>query len=731
MDELLAKPDIPLLEHLHDVTKRGDEIAKHLGLDPELRARALLACALHDVGKTTESFQLYIRGERNRAYPHALASLPIILVAELQLINNFGGNSRHLLATAAVLSHHSPLTVNLYRGFQQKPDYLFDPLKALLQNLWHLLESLGLDGLSPAETWDKLAREPPSALLERMFSFGAENRSLRGLLQALPPERFAPVKSVLHLSDWLVSARRGVPIVIFLQDGATAIQDYIKQQGHTLRKFQKDAQQNYGKSLSLRAPTGTGKTEALLLWAGDTDRLIYLLPSQVTVNAMWRRLRSIYGDKRVGLAHGRADYILRKEEEEPPLDARLFGSVFAKPVTVATLDQYLLAHLHGRHWEERRVLARNSALVFDEIHSYEPYTLGMLSKALQREPPARIALASATLPPALLDLFPSLEVSVEAEESLWQRRRYKLELQDEPLLNALHQIITEAQQGRNVLVVSNTVVQAQDIYRRIGNLLKKRKGRWSKLRLLHSRFAFRDRQRKEEQVMAPEPGVILVATQVVEVSLDISYDVLFTEIAPLDAIVQRMGRVNRRGEDSPVPVRVFCQWEDRSEYLYGREMLEASQDLLRTLPQYPTDRDLMEATHHLYEKIVPSETFQREWEEGRQALDEVQRVLGCYTIDLTDEEMREKFTARREHLSIDVLPKALEQKAYQLLKDNERWRIVELLVPVPVWWTIQFSDFFYMASDLQCRVCRLPYDNEVGLSPPSEHDLEEKVSGII
>ncbi len=89
---------------------------------------------------------------------------------------------------------------------------------------------------------------------------------------------------------------------------------------------------------------------------------------------------------RVGLAHGRASYLLRQEADEDPLDARLFGSVFAKPVTVATLDQYLLAHLHGRHWEERRSLVRRATLVLDEIHAYEPYTLGLLLEALRREP---------------------------------------------------------------------------------------------------------------------------------------------------------------------------------------------------------------------------------------------------------------------------------------------------------------------------------------------------------
>ena len=67
-------------------------------------------------------------------------------------------------------------------------------------------------------------------------------------------------------------------------------------------------------------------------------------------------------------------------------------------MTIATLDQFLMAHLHGRHWEERQTLARPTTVILDEIHAYEPYTLGLLLEALRRERPARLALASATLP---------------------------------------------------------------------------------------------------------------------------------------------------------------------------------------------------------------------------------------------------------------------------------------------------------------------------------------------
>ena len=118
----------------------------------------------------------------------------------------------------------------------------------------------------------------------------------------------------------------------------------------------------------------------------------------------------------------------------------------------------------------------------------------------------------------------------------------------------IEKIIREAESGKRVLVILNTVHFAQEVYRKLvgkacSSSLK------NNIFLLHSRFTLEDRRNKEteyiEKFKNPKPpteniGEILVATQVVEASLDIDADVLFTEICPLDALIQRMGRVLRR-----------------------------------------------------------------------------------------------------------------------------------------------------------------------------------------
>jgi len=721
--ELLAKPDVSLIAHLTEVTRLGDEIAQRLGLLERLRAKVILACALHDIGKATNDFQEHIRGKCKNACPHALASFPFVFIAESHLARSYNWAPTNLEATASVLTHHSPLGPTLYKGYEKPPAYHPD-LPQVLQEVWELLVSYHLQGLPPFEEfWKDLQpflREPPVALLDTPLPFNSEYRSLRGILQRLPTKEFAQVKAVLHLADWLASAKQSQTSVLFLSEGKEIVEKHIQKIPMSLREFQRKARDASSKTdiLWLRAPTGTGKTEALLSWAGDAERILYLLPTQATADAMWRRLQGIYGKDAVALTHGRASYMLRRESErepeEDPLDMRLFGSVFAKPITVATLDQYLLAHLHGRHWEERRTLARQATVILDEIHAYEPYTLGLLQAALQRERPARIAMASATLPDGLLRLLPDGEL-IEAEESLWQRQRYHLELCDGTLLdNGIKVAVQFAKQGKSVLVVANTVRDAQSLYRQLREDFC-----WEKSELLHARFVFRDRLCKASRVDKPESGMIFVATQVVEVSLDISYDVLVTEAAPLDALVQRMGRVNRYGQKPPAPVVIFRNWSEGSRHIYGREMLEWSVEILNGLPALPTDGDLAHATQCLYERVIETEEWQKELQEGQKTLDDLQRTLGCYTIDLADEEMRALFTARRGTLSVEVLPAQFVEEAYELKEKGEGWRLPELLVSVPIYWLKQ-SDFFSPASDLECIQTFLPYDTDYGLQAPAD-----------
>ncbi|MDM7461380.1 MAG: CRISPR-associated helicase Cas3' [bacterium] len=715
MGELLAKPNETLTEHTKRVLERAREICKRLQLQDELTKRIELACLMHDVGKATQSFQKHICGTQGRAYPHALASFPLALALEAK---RFGQGSPKL-ATAAVLSHHSPLHPTLYQGFQL-PDWLHAPLEAWLQEIL------------PKEEADQLIqciRSNPVQWLHQEVQYPDGSRTLMQQFQRLPVRDFTTVKGVLCLADWLASGGHGSAKIVFLEGGARKLNERLHKNGLQLYDYQQQCRYSDASRLYLHAPTGSGKTEALLLWASDSQRILYLLPTQATANAMWRRLANIYGKKKVGVAHSRALLELASDFEEPPLDVKLFSHVFAKPITVATLDQYLLAHLHGRHWEIRRLLSRHATVLMDEIHAYEPYTLGLLRAALESDPPARLAIASATLPSPLRQTLGDA-LLVSADENLWRQRRHKITLEESRALEeALHEALEHAAHNETVLFVVNTVPLAQQLYREARAAAAQRKTRRPEVHLLHSRFIYRDRRSKEETIQNPAAGTLLIATQVVEVSLDISFQRLYTELAPLDALVQRMGRVNRKGElPNPALVHILCQYDLRSEYLYGKETLEQTLAALKKLPQNPTNRELSDAADLLYRHIWHSESFQEALQQGRQTLQEVQRICGCYTLDLKDEQMRRLFATRPGEIQIEVLPEQFVQEAYQLRAQKMLWRLPDLLVSVPHWWLIQYPQHFTPVADLAVAVTSLPYSEEVGLEHPAQ--AQETTSGL-
>lgn len=710
-DTLLAKPDVSLKEHLFEVYNKVKEISRYLKLSDDLYKKTLLAAILHDIGKATISFQSYIRKQSKDSYPHALASFPFVLLLEIEMTMNaeFGE------ATAAVLTHHSPLTFKLYKGYG-KPDYDLDKLRVLLVHILSFLETELDSKLSPKllEKLISFIQNEPTGLLDRSWSKNGHSISLRGHLQNLDTEKFASVKTVLHLADWIVSSGKSDLNKIFLIEGSQWVEKALSR--YELRDFQKRSSEHTGsKVLYLRAPTGSGKTEALLLWARHAMRILYFLPTQATTNAMWDRLRMIFPSEYVGISHGNANYILNSHDESS-LDMRLFSSAFAKPVVVATLDQYLFAHLHGKYWEDKLTLSKQAAVILDEIHAYEPYTIGLLVRALEKVPPAYYALASATLPESLLKYFPHNKeaVRIEADSSIWEKKRHRLYLQKDGNIieDGVNLAIKHANMGKKVLVVLNTIQQAQNFY----NILRKKcEGKGIGTTLLHSRFILRDRYKKEKLIKTVKAPFILVATQVVEVSLDISYDILITEIAPLDAIIQRMGRINRRGDLPPSSVFIYTKPTKNSIKVYGENILLKSRELLEKLPEVPDNRNLADFTEILYQDIINSPDWQKEFERGKKTVDEIQKVLGCYTIDLTDEEMTELFKTRSGAPSIEVLPDIFSNQAEELKIKKELWRLPELLVPVPVWWKKKLPNAFTPIPDIGVFKTSLYYDSEMGL----------------
>lgn len=328
---------------------------------------------------------------------------------------------------------------------------------------------------------------------------------------------------------------------------------------------QRQAWQTTG-HLLLTAPTGSGKTEAALGWirqqlSAQQGRVFYVLPYTASINAMQRRLARIltpeipcHESPIVGGLHGRIrQHLLSAFEErsaETESEIRRLVDVLRKlqhPLKVVTPFQ-IMKHAFGvRGFEVGLTELAGAILVFDEIHAYDPETFARiiaLLRWLTGHLHVRVLVMTATLPAflkeRLREALPSAREVVADESFAASRQRHCLHVVEGTLDDLIPDIReTLHRKSKRVMVVCNTVRAAQDVYLELRSHLEERESV-----LLHGRFNYLDRYQKEQRLQ-DESVRLLVGTQTVEVSLDIDFDVLYSQPAPLDALVQRFGRVNR------------------------------------------------------------------------------------------------------------------------------------------------------------------------------------------
>ena len=362
----------------------------------------------------------------------------------------------------------------------------------------------------------------------------------------------------------------------------------------------------------IEAPMGEGKTEAAMYLA-DLGAALYkkrgcyfALPTQATSNQMFGRVRDFLETRypsdlvNLQLLHGHAalsdDFKLLRERAhlreiygEQSLDGAQSSVVASEwftyrkrgllaPFGVGTVDQVLMAVLQTRHVFVRLFALADKTVIVDEVHAYDAYMSTLLERLLSwlRALGTNVILLSATLPQArrqaLLrayggthsedaDATPYPRISwVQGDKiraksfTATRETRFKISwLPQEP--TALGEKLRAALiDGGCAAVICNTVGEAQDTYSHLGAFFDD-----SELDLFHARFPFADRQAREQRTLSQfgKPPcnrprrAVLVATQVIEQSLDIDFDLMVSSLAPADLLLQRAGRLHRHERPRP------------------------------------------------------------------------------------------------------------------------------------------------------------------------------------
>ena len=593
--------------------------------NPDFFEHLFYAVALHDFGKAATGFQKQLTDGKRWNYRHEILSAGF--VAGIQL-----SQTAKEAIGLVILTHHKDIDTlrHIYRhypesvqGFQVWKDRV-----AELEPNWKSLIELQkrLFDWCPFEEclWEPVTSTDQLFNGYRDFLLPYRRAIRKRELTPLHDTYGILLRGCMIACDHLASAGEN-EIQTALANLETELTQQVKEkaeQFHGWKPFQKASGETIGQ-LMLSASTGSGKTEAALLWSDKNqcetlgNRVFYVLPYTASINAMYKRLKKLVTKEKIGVLHGKATYFIYKqfvdkkyvsqiaekykvkyetliaEGRDPDSAQKLIAQDQAKderdltrkicrPYKVLTPFQLLKAFFGIRGFEMQLAEMSQGLFIFDEIHAYDPHTTALILtmiKKLREDYDAKFCIMTATMPKFLKQMIndaigEATPVEMAAEERD-KFTRHRVRLLNGNIQDAIPQIEDRLNQGQRVMVVCNTVKQAQNVFKELQEVVEE-----DKAKLLHSRFILRDRERIEKEL---DNADLLVGTQAVEVSLDIDFDCLFTEPAPIDALIQRFGRINRKRQKGISDVYICEEGGENDHYIYTTDKVQRTLNVLDSI----------------------------------------------------------------------------------------------------------------------------------------------------
>ena len=505
----LAKPNETIEEHTQNLLNEFERLTKIYFLDTELIENIKKACKYHDYGKVNDRFQERVVSNKKKKFDgnievaHNVLSLCFIKKEEFESKEDF------YRVCYAVLNHHHH--TDNFREIREKTELI-----------------------------EEFAKKFESNKIKKMLVKKLEEYKTDTYAQL--------IKGFLHKCDY--SASGGYDIEYpnnFLLNG-------LEKLGYNWKPLQEYAKKNTDENIILVANTGMGKTEAGLLWIGD-NKGFFILPLRTALNAMYNRIKKniVFEcvDERLALLHSETLSVYLNEsavEDDKVLEYYSRGKNLSMPLTVSTLDQLFDFVYKYKGFELKLATFSYSKFVLDEIQAYSPDLVAYIVSGLEmiHKVGGKFAIITATLPPFIQNLLEENIGKIKRGNFVnGEKDRHYLKVLETPLNSEDINRFYREKQGK-ILVVCNTITKAQSIYKELDDL-------GYNLNLLHSKFIKKHRSEKEDEIL--EFGKteyidngIWISTSLVEASLDIDFDYLFTELNDLNGLFQRLGRINRKGE---------------------------------------------------------------------------------------------------------------------------------------------------------------------------------------
>ena len=532
-----AKPNKTIEKHILDLLEVLDLLLE-LGYINKGKIYELVekACIYHDLGKLNKEFQKRVNG-KNLRFNEDKEVVHNIL--SLYFIDNksFENKEDYLKVAHSVLNHH-----NYCNNFDEMTEK-----EELVRSLIKEFKTYKIKG------------------------------TLKSKLAGIVEDKEAiKIKGYLHKCDY--SASSGTIAEYpnnFLNKSLDMLLNKWKKDNEEAKwnKLQKFCEKNKDENIIAIAQTGMGKTEAGLLWIGDTKGF-FVLPIRTAINAIYDRVRNGLlenkgVEEKVAILHSSSlEYYIRsiavdnnENEQIDLMNYQKMGKQLSIPLNISTMDQIFDFVYKYPGYELKLTTLSYSKIVIDEIQAYGPDLLAYLIYGIEKvvELGGKVAILTATLPPFVKDLLKkSISFKENETEFTNDMKRHNLKVIDKRInCDDIYDKYIENKnldKSNKILVVCNTIKEAQKIYEELKSIVNK-----DELNILHSKFIKKDRLEKEKDIIEfgktydenkniDKQSGIWISTSIVEASLDIDFDYLFTELQDLNSLFQRLGRCNRKGK---------------------------------------------------------------------------------------------------------------------------------------------------------------------------------------
>ena len=599
----------PALWHMLDVGAVADCLITHRPITDRLdwNQAMVFLVALHDLGKISESFRDQITGRASRAEYHSQLSFVLLEEHDALLEQILGGKrtSRRALYAAIAGHHGGPPELdggdgNSWRRWKSAIGHdAFEVAARVISAVAILFPQASLEGLASrkAKTLSWLV----SGLTVQSDWIGSNTDWFGQQPATIPiPEYWrqarqradkAVASAGLHHAEPRACAAI-LPVTATPRPMQEAVQQVALPQGPSM--------------VLIEDATGAGKTEAALMLASRMmaaekgDGLFFALPTMATSNAMLTRIKDVAaelfsGHPSLGLSHGRAGQnelfrTIRGSDGSDPAEPVTCGQwladdrrrILLADIGVGTIDQALLAVLPTRFNTLRLWGVSNKILIVDEAHSYDPYMKEELSRLLWFHAMfgGSAIVMTATLPKAMRN-----DYAYAFQRGLGIRQPERIEDDAYPQLTMVSHQVDSCQPDPVPATCRDIAIHRIDEQKAIALVrdgvakgaacvwirnavddavaaVQALKAEGVAADLLHARFMAADRVAKEEVLQArfgrgegDRQGRVLVATQVIEASLDLDFDLMISDLAPIGSMIQRAGRLWRHMDERPVDSR--------------------------------------------------------------------------------------------------------------------------------------------------------------------------------